>query len=160
MGLTALNWRAGLVCFVLPWLTVHFMMMMGNWGQHAFIDARQPGNSYVNSITCINSGYNKRCFNDGYHIGHHVKMNRHWAEMPKDFLDTAERAAKEGSIVFEGVDFFLVSVLLWTRQYKFLAKRFVRLGREMTDEQVEALLRSRVLPIREEVNASALEPAA
>jgi hypothetical protein len=154
------NWRFGLVCFALPLVTVRFMMMVGNWGQHAFIDPTRPEDSWVNSITCINSGYNKRCFNDGYHIGHHLKMNRHWAEMPKDFLDTAERAAKEGSIVFEGVDFFLVSVLLWTRQYKFLAKRFVRLGREMTDEQVEALLRSRTLPIRGEVNENVTEMAA
>ncbi len=154
------NWRFGLVAFALPLVVVRVAMVAGNWGQHAFIHPEQPKNSWRNSITCINSGYNRRCFNDGYHIGHHVKANRHWAEMPKDFLDTADRAVKENCIVFEGVDFFLVSVLLWTRQYKFLARRFVRLGREMTDEQVEALLRSRVLPVRGEVNANALEPAA
>ena len=85
-----------LVCFVVPWFTLHFLMMWGNWGQHAFIDATQPGNSYVNSITCINSGYNARAWNDGYHIGHHVKANRHWTEMPQDFLDNRERYAKEG----------------------------------------------------------------
>jgi hypothetical protein len=154
------DWRFGLVAFLLPLVTVRFMMMVGNWGQHAFIDPSQPKNSWVNSITCINSGYNKRCFNDGYHIGHHVKMNRHWAEMPQDFVDTADLAAKEGAIVFWGVDFFLVSVLLWTRRYKFLARRVVRLGSEQTDEQVEALLRSRVLPIRGEVSATEYEPAA
>jgi hypothetical protein len=164
LGVTGLmlwwDWRFGLVAFALPLVTVRFMMMVGNWGQHAFIDPARPEDSWVNSITCINSGYNQRCFNDGYHIGHHLKMNRHWAEMPQDFIDTAERAAKEGCIVFEGIDFFLVSVLLWTRQYKFLAKKFVRLGRELSDEQVEALLRSRVLPIREEVPAAVSEQAA
>ena len=30
-------------------------------------------------------------------------------------------------IVFEGLDFFLVSILLWTGQWKTLAKRYVRL---------------------------------
>ena len=54
------NWRAALVAFVVPWFTIRFLMMVGNWGQHAFIDARRPGDSYVNAITCINSGYNAR----------------------------------------------------------------------------------------------------
>jgi hypothetical protein len=88
----------------------------GNWGQHAFIDPSRPGDSYVNSITCINSPYNQRCFNDGYHIGHHVKQNRHWTELPKDFLDNQARYLKEGCIVFEGIDFFMVSVLLFAQR--------------------------------------------
>jgi fatty acid desaturase len=148
-GLCMVNWRAGLVCFVAPWFTIHFMMMMGNWGQHAFIDAKRPGDSYVNSITCINSGYNKRCFNDGYHIGHHVKANRHWAELPKDFVDNVERYAKEQCVVFLGLDFFIVSLLLFFKQYKFLASRFVRLpGDERNDEQVIAFLKERTRQIQ------------
>ena len=35
----------------------------------AFIDQSRPESSYVNSITCINTYYNRTCFNDGYHIG-------------------------------------------------------------------------------------------
>ncbi len=142
------NWRAGLVAFVIPWFTIHLLMMVGNWGQHAFIDARRPGDSYVNSITCINSGYNARAFNDGYHIGHHVKSNRHWSEMPKDFIDNAERYATEGCIVFAGLDFFVVSLLLFGKQYRFLAKRFVRLpGDTRTDEEVVLLLKERTKAI-------------
>lgn len=144
------DWRATLVAFVLPWFTVHFMMMVGNWGQHAFIDERRPGDSYVNSITCINSGYNARAFNDGYHIGHHVKSNRHWTEMPQDFVDNAERYAREGCIVFEGLDFFIVSMLLFARRYDFLAKKFVRLpGDTRTHQELVAMLRSRTRPIDE-----------
>lgn len=147
-ALMSVAWRPTLVAFVLPWFAVHFLMMVGNWGQHAFIDERRPGDSYVNSITCINSGYNARAFNDGYHIGHHVKMNRHWTEMPKDFVDNAERYAREGCIVFEKVDFFLVSILLFFKQYDVLAKRFVRLpGDTRSHEEIVAFLKSRTRPI-------------
>jgi fatty acid desaturase len=150
------NWRAAVVVFVAPWFTVHLMMMVGNWGQHAFIEERRPGDSYVNSITCINSGYNARAFNDGYHIGHHVKANRHWTEMPKDFIDNAERYAKEGCIVFEGIDFFMVSMLLFAKQYGFLAKRFVRLpGDTRSHEEIVAFLKSRTRPIDVVEGASA-----
>ncbi len=147
----SVKWQFGLVVFLFPYVTVRLMMMVGNWGQHAFINTARKNNGLSNSITCINSGYNKRAFNDGYHIGHHLKANRHWTEMPKDLLDNQEMYAREGAIVFEGVDFFLVSVLLWTGQWRMLAKRFVRLdGAPRSDEDVIAMLKSRVQPVRED----------
>lgn len=151
-ALSFVNWQATVVCFVAPYLAVRFAMMAGNWGQHAFIDPSRPGDSYVNSITCINSPYNARCFNDGYHIGHHVKQNRHWTELPGDFLENLERYKKEGCVVFHGVDFFMVSVLLWTRQYRFLASRFVRMpGDERTDAEIVDFLKSRTRAISDDV---------
>jgi hypothetical protein len=145
----AANWRFGLVAFLIPHFTVRFMMMTGNWGQHAFINTELVNDGYSNSITCINSGYNARCFNDGYHVGHHLKANRHWTEMPQDFLDNRETYVQKGALVFEGIDFFLVSVLLWTGQWRILAKKLERLdGRERSEEEVIALLKSRVQPVR------------
>ncbi len=81
------HWRFGLVAFLIPYCTVRAMMMVGNWGQHAFINTDRKNNGLSNSITCINSGYNQRAFNDGYHIGHHLKANRHWTELPQDLVD-------------------------------------------------------------------------
>ncbi len=144
----ALDWRFGFAAFLAPAVSCRFMMMVGNGGQHAFVNTDHKNNGLANAITCINSGYNKRCFNDGYHIGHHLRANRHWSELPADFLASREQYAKEGAIVFEGLDFFLVSVLLWTGQWKFLAKCYVRLGKPMTDDEVIALLKDRVKPVR------------
>jgi fatty acid desaturase len=149
-GALAIDWRFGLAAFAAPYFAVRFLMMVGNWGQHAFVNTARRNDGLSNSITCINSGYNQRAFNDGYHIGHHLKANRHWTEMPQDFLDNRELYAREGAIVFEGLDFFLVSVLLWTGRWGLLARRFVRLdGRERSDEDVIAMLKSRVQPILE-----------
>jgi fatty acid desaturase len=157
LGALYLNWRFALVALVFPYVAVRFMMMVGNWGQHAFINTAHENNGITNSITCINSGYNRRCFNDGYHIGHHLKANRHWAELPQDFVDNREMYAREGALVFEGLDFFFVSVLLWTGQWRALAKRFVRLdGKPRSDADVIAVLKSRVLPVREEEWSKAL----
>ncbi len=144
VGLSFVNWRATLMAFVVPYLLIRIMMMVGNWGQHAFIDPSRPGDSYANSITCINGGYNARCFNDGYHIGHHVKQNRHWSEMPKDFEDNLAKYQAEGCIVFEKIDFFVVSMLLFGRQYGLLAKFFVRLpGDERSDAEIIEFLKGR-----------------
>lgn len=149
VGALLLNWRFGLIAFAIPYFVVRFMMMTGNWGQHAFINTELKNDGIANSITCINSPYNARCFNDGYHVGHHLKANRHWTELPKDFSDNVERYAQERVIVFAGLDFFLVSVLLWTGQWRVLAKHFVRLdGKERSDDEVIAMLKTRVQPVR------------
>jgi len=155
-----LDWRIGLVAFVFPTVAVRFMMMAGNWGQHAFINTARKNNGISNSITCINSGYNRRAFNDGYHIGHHLKANRHWTEMPQDLLDNWEVYAGQGAIVFEGVDFFIVSLLLWTGQWRILAKRFVRLNGEQSDEDVITMLKSRVQPVQVESWLASMQTAA
>lgn len=148
-GAMAIHWRFALVALAIPTVAVRFMMMVGNWGQHAFVNTARPNDGLANSITCINSGYNRRAFNDGYHIGHHLKANRHWTEMPQDFLDNREAYAQSGAIVFEGIDFFMVSVLLWTGQWRVLSKRFVHIEADrLSQDEVIARLKARVHPIR------------
>jgi fatty acid desaturase len=149
-GLCFVRWQPALVAFVVPYVTVRFLMMFGNWGQHAFIDPAHPGDSHLNSITCVNTTYNARCFNDGYHIGHHLKQNRHWTELPADLLANAERYRARGSIVFDGLDFFSVAVCLFVKRYDLLARHFVRFpGDVRGDAEVIAFLRSRTSPIRD-----------
>ncbi|MFO0554403.1 MAG: fatty acid desaturase [Polyangiaceae bacterium] len=144
------DWHFGLVAMVVPYVSCRFMMMAGNWGQHAFINTTRKNDGISNSVTCINSPYNKRCFNDGYHIGHHLMAARHWTELPGDFVKNRELYASEDAIVFEKLDFFMVSVNLWLGRYETLAKHFVRLdGVPRDDAEVIAMLKERVKPIRE-----------
>lgn len=143
-GLCFLDWKSTVGVFVVPYLFARFGMMAGNWGQHAFVAKEAPECCYRNSITCINSAYNRRCFNDGYHIGHHVKQTRHWTEMPKDFTDNIAVYAEKKAIVFEGIDFFMVWLFLMLKRYDILARKMVDLGGEpMTHEERITLMRSR-----------------
>lgn len=151
IGLSIYNWRAALVVFVIPFVVARFGMMAGNWGQHAFIDATDPGNSYRNTITCINSGYNKTCFNDGYHIGHHVRPTRHWTDMPADFERSIPKYREENCIIFTGLDFFLVWGLLMIKNYNTLANRFVDFqDPPRSKDEIIALLKSRTQRISTE----------
>lgn len=144
-----IDWQATVVLFLVPMLFARFMMMAGNWGQHAFIDADDPANNYRNSITCINSSYNRRCFNDGYHIGHHLDMHRHWTDMPGDFLANRERYDREGAIVFEKIDFFMVWAMLMLKRFDWLAHYYVPLGEQPSERStIETLLKDRTRPIR------------
>lgn len=138
------NLKATLIVFIAPLLFTRFSMMAGNWAQHAFIDATQPDNIYTNSITCINTVYNKKCFNDGYHIGHHLRSAMHWTEMPNDFLKNIEKYRANKAVVFEGLDYFQVWFFLMTKNYSYLSKRFVSLNEEpLSSSEIQAFLKSR-----------------
>ncbi len=143
-GLMFVNWRATVVVFVFPPFAVRFLMMAGNWGQHAFVDATTPEVPFRNSITCLAPRYNRRCFNDGYHIGHHVSASRHWSEMPADFESHREQYARERAIVFKDIDYFGVWWLLMWRSYGRLARHYVALAEPRPSEsEIVALLRER-----------------
>jgi fatty acid desaturase len=131
---------------VAPLLLMRTLMMMGNWGQHAFVALDRPGNPYAASITCINSRYNRRCFNDGYHIGHHLNARAHWTEYPGELELNLQEYGRQDAIVFDGLDFLQVWLLLMTGRWSRLARAFVQLpgARLRSHSEIIQLLQSRV----------------
>ena len=146
---TILIGRATFVVFVFPIIFTRFMMMAGNWGQHAFIDPATPANCYRNNITCVNSPYNKQCFNDGYHIGHHHYPTMHWTDMLVNFMENINSYLKEKAIVFRKLDFSMVWFLLMSKSYGTLAKYYVDLNpnQPKSKSEIIALLKERTRKI-------------
>ncbi|UOG73328.1 fatty acid desaturase [Hymenobacter tibetensis] len=144
LGLGWLNLPATLVVLVLPLVIARVVMMLGNWTQHAFIAAHSPENCYTNSVTCINTPYNHACWNDGYHISHHLKPALHWTDHPAHFRANLAQYARYDAIVFDGIHFLHVFSYLMRQRYDLLARHFVELhDPHRTEEEVVALLRSR-----------------
>ncbi len=144
IALMFFNPLASIFVFVIPVFVVRFLMMAGNWGQHAFIDRNDPKNNYTSAINCINSRYNKTCFNDGYHIVHHLKPAMHFLELPGEFLKNTDKYANENSIIFKKLDFFSVWFFLMFKRYDILAKNMVIVNPNITtQEQAIALLKER-----------------
>lgn len=138
-----------LIVFLGPLLAIRTVMMMGNWAQHAFVCASNPRDPYLSSITCINTRYNRRCFNDGYHILHHVKPRCHWTEHPVEFERALAEYGARDAIVFDGIDYFQVWLYLMTGRWSKLAARFVALpdAPARTEREVIEFLQRRVMPI-------------
>ncbi|RYC71913.1 fatty acid desaturase family protein [Spirosoma sordidisoli] len=156
IGLCFINWPATVMVFLLPLVIYRLIAMLGNWTQHAFVDGQDPGNAYKNSITCINVKYNKKCWNDGYHISHHVRPAMHWTEHPTFFQKTIDKYAQHRAIVFDGLDFLQIFFLLMRGRYDVLAAHMVNLNNTFADDQdAIALLKYRTqrIPLRQEVPA-------
>ena len=142
------NFMATLWVFIIPFFLYRLIAMMGNWAQHAFIDPAHPNNEYKNSITCINTKYNVKCWNDGYHISHHEKQTMHWTEHPIHFQNTLNNYVEEKAIVFDGIHFLHVFFWLMRKRYDLLAKNFVNIGNKYGNEQeVIEFLKSRTVKI-------------
>ncbi|MCP4443157.1 MAG: fatty acid desaturase [Aureispira sp.] len=144
VGMCFLNLGATIAVFVLPLAIIRFAMMSGNWGQHAFVDANEPNNDYKSSINCVNTGYNKKCFNDGYHIVHHLVPNMHWTDQPGSFINNTKKYGENKALVFEGIDFQMVWFFLMIKNYKKLAKHLIDLhGAFESDEHAIQVMKER-----------------
>ena len=70
-------------------------------------------------------------------------------ELPASFLRGLDRYAREDALVFEGLDPLRIGVLVFLGRYDVLAGHLVQLRETpMAPGEAEALLRSRLLPIR------------
>ncbi|MGI4874561.1 MAG: fatty acid desaturase family protein [Janthinobacterium lividum] len=144
MALSLVNLPAAVVVFIVPLVLSRIVMMLGNWAQHAFIAPASPGNCYTNSVTCLNTRYNHRCWNDGYHISHHLQPALHWTDHPAHFRQNLAHYAQHEAIVFEGIHFLHIFCYLMARRYDLLARHFVELAYpQRTEGEVITLLRTR-----------------
>lgn len=157
IGLGSWHLQPTLVVLVIPYIFTNFMLMAGNWGQHAFIDPDEPDNDFKNSLTVITPRYNNRCFNDGYHTFHHIKPTAHYTDLPAEFEQNREKYGRADCLVFDKLDFVAVWFLLMAGRYHTLARYVVRLpgAPERTDDELVALFQRRLAPIRTFVKAGA-----
>ena len=142
------NLPATLMVFIIPFLIFRLVAMAGNWVQHTFICPNDPGNHFKNSITCINVKFNQRCWNDGYHISHHIDPTMHWTEHPVYFRENLKEFAYNEAVVFAGLNYMDVFFKLMKKRYDLLAAHFVDIdGRFASDDEVIAFLKRRTAPI-------------
>ena len=83
VGMCFVNLKATLFIFIIPFVFARIVMMLGNWAQHAFVNLEDMED---NTINCINTKYNKMCWNDGYHAIHHIRPAMHYTDIPSEFL--------------------------------------------------------------------------
>ncbi|KAL1643707.1 hypothetical protein SLS58_004722 [Diplodia intermedia] len=147
-----INGRATVCVFLLPFMVLRFGLMVGNWGQHAFVDDEDPDSDFRSSITLIDVASNRFCFNDGYHTSHHLNPMRHWRQHPIAFLKQKRTYAREHALTFKNIDYIMISVRLAMKDYDHLAKCLVPMGDQigMSLEERAAMLRRKTRAFTEE----------
>ncbi|BDD56041.1 hypothetical protein MPDQ_001573 [Monascus purpureus] len=137
--------RATVFVFLLPLLQLRIGLMVGNWGQHAFVDEVDPASDFRSSTTLVDVASNRFCYNDGYHTSHHLNPRRHWRDHPVAFLKQKDRYAEEHALVFRNIDYIMLTVNLLRKDYVHLAKCLVPMGDQipLSLEEKAAMLRGK-----------------
>jgi hypothetical protein len=137
---------------ILPLLVLRLGLMLGNWGQHAFVDEVEPDSDFRSSITLLDISSNRFCFNDGYHTSHHLNPRRHWRDHPVAFMKQKVKYADERALVFSDIDYLMVTVRLMMKDYEHLAKKLVPMGDQidMSFEERVAMLKRKTRKFTEE----------
>ena len=79
------------------------------------------------------------CWNDGYHIIHHLRPGMHYTEMPAEFLKLKDRFAEKKAIVFDGIHYLHVFIYLMTKQYNKLAENLVNINNNTFESKEQAI---------------------
>ncbi len=142
--LCLINWQATVVVFILPFVVSRLIMMVGNWAQHAFVDYDEPANYFRSSITCINTDYNHKCFNDGYHTSHHIRPGLHWTEYPAHLRENLDAFVREQALIFHGIHYLHIWWYLMTKRYDRLADQLLNIDGSLGSRaEMITLLQSR-----------------
>ena len=139
-----------LIVFLFPFFMTRTLLIIGNWGEHAFIDADDYQNLYKSSTNILGK-YNYTNFNVGYHIGHHIYPGLHYSELAHEFERNIQRYAQADAMVFRDIHYPHIWLYLMLKKYKKLASYYVHLPgvpQRSTDEIVE-LMKQRVTPIHD-----------
>ena len=142
---TYVSFKPTLFVYIIPLMITRLGLMIGNWGQHAFVDEVEPDSDFRSSITLIDVASNRYCFNDGYHTSHHLNPRRHWRDHPIAFLGQKHTYAKEGALVFHNIDYLMITFKLMRRDYKHLARCLIPIGSQigMSIDEIAALLETK-----------------
>jgi fatty acid desaturase len=141
VGMCFVNLKATLFIFIIPFVFARIVMMLGNWAQHAFVNLEDMED---NTINCINTKYNKMCWNDGYHAIHHIRPAMHYTDIPSEFLRIKDKLAEQKVLTFDGIHYLHIFIWLMTKRYDKLAKNLVNVNNMFSsEEEAIALMRAR-----------------
>jgi hypothetical protein len=140
------NPAAAAFTFWIPYTMLKFFLMAGNWSEHAFVDSNAPAHAMTNSTNLLNTPYNHRAFNAGYHLVHHLVPGLHWADTVPWFQKHFQKMVDEDAIFFDGVrNNQQIWWCLMRGDYVFLADHMMDpAGRRPSRDERIAFLKSRV----------------
>ena len=143
-GLCFVNFPATMLIFIVPFLFARLVMMLGNWAQHAFVDPVEPDNDLASTVICVNTKYNHKCWNDGYHAVHHLRPGSHYTEAPQIFQQLRPEIVKNKTFVFANIHYLHIFLWLMTKNYDKLADNLVNIdGAFSGKEEAIELLKAR-----------------
>ncbi|KAL6713832.1 hypothetical protein ACLMJK_008326 [Lecanora helva] len=139
------NFCPTLFVLIIPFFLMRIGLMVGNYGQHALVDDVDPASDFRSSITLIDVPSNRHCFNDGWHTSHHLNPLRHWKDHPRAFLKSKQEYTNGRALVFQNIDYLMMTYRILRKDYLYLADCIVPIGDQigMSKQQIADMLQTK-----------------
>ena len=142
-----INWLFGLIYFVIPFLTNNAINAIVGWTWHSFANPNDPDNYYTSTLTIVDGTYN--IMNEDYHLSHHLHPSLHWTENHLHYSNNQELYITNNASVFKQTDLLEIFLLMTVfKRFDLLAKCYVDLTHQMSDEEITNLLKDRTRPVK------------
>lgn len=146
------NFFPTLFVLIIPLFLMRIGLMVGNYGQHALVDDVDPASDFRSSITLIDVPSNRHCFNDGWHTSHHLNPLRHWKDHPRAFLKAKKEYTNGRALVFQNIDYLMMTYRILAKDYLYLANCVVPIGDQigMSKQELADMLKTKTRRFSEE----------
>jgi hypothetical protein len=132
------------VCYLgYPLIESSLLLSAINWAWHCFLDPDED-NIYGYSVTLFGSTPQTNILNEDYHVVHHQYPGAHWTEHPRLYEKHKEEYIKNQATMLNethAVEIFFLSIL---KKYDVFAEKFVDLSGQLTMQQKEDLVKTRL----------------
>lgn len=137
-----LSWEFTLAILIFPHLEsiVFFGAISYLW--HAFLEADDPNNEYVNSVTILEGHDN--IFNEDFHVAHHHAQTMHWTEYPVHFEKNKDKFTKYKATIFRDCEEGLLLYWLFSKKFDIMADHWVDLEGKLNHAQKKELMLRRL----------------
>ena len=105
-----------------------------------------------NTMLTMCSQSNRHCFNDGWHTSHHLNPLRHWKDHPRAFLKAKQDYTNGRALVFQNIDYLMMTYRILRKDYLYLADCIVPIGGQirMSKQELADMLRTKTTRFSEE----------
>merc|ERR1711971_1112231 len=136
------DWKFAAGYWLYPFLESLSLLGMIAYIWHAFVDASDPNNQYINSITILDGGDN--VWNEDYHVVHHHAPHVHWTDAPAHFESNKDKYAEVTATIFRDCEEGLIIQWMFSGDWDALAEHFVDLNGTLSHEEKKELILRRL----------------
>jgi len=126
-----------------PLIEACLLLSAINWSWHSFLDP-DTTNIYAYSVTIFDGEENTNILNEDYHVVHHQYPGAHWTKHPALFEKHKQDYINNKATCFRqthAMEIFFFAIL---KKYDLFADKFVDLSGEMSRDEIEALIKTRL----------------
>jgi len=145
MVFASIHWKFTLVYIIFPNIEACNYLAGFNFVWHAFAEADQPDNEYIESCTILDGWYN--VYNMDYHLVHHENPTIQYTEIPNVYIRDLDHYRENRATIVRGTHEFELLFWIILQRYDLIADHWVDLDNDLCPDDKITMIKRRLATI-------------